>query len=291
MDERQEVKSLKKALRALTFLNSHGESTVTQVAAGIGVPRTTAFRLLETLACDGFIQKQEHSNLYRLTSKVLGLSSGFGDSDLIVEAAKPLIQELGEQIGWPLALATPRGQDMVVRIMTDYDTTLAIDRYAIGFATPMLHAPAGLCYLALCDDEVRESVVKIAKSSTPAPEILQSGDDYLIYTLQKIRTRGFSHIRFMEYREGGLAVPLVIGGRVVGGIVMRYIKSTLKTDQIESVYFPKLRQLTIDIAAAYEARISGRRLNDSWDGRGTDSQTVENVPDPSTGMPAERSEV
>jgi IclR family mhp operon transcriptional activator len=260
MDERQEIKSLKKALRALTFLNSHGESTVTQVAAGIGVPRTTAFRLLETLACDGFIQKQEHSNLYRLTSKVLGLSSGFGDADLIVEVAKPLIQEMGEKIGWPLALATPRGQDMVVRIVTDYDTTLAIDRYAIGFTTPMLHAPAGLCYLAFCDDDVRESVVQIAQSSAAVPEILHNGGDYFDYTLEQIRARGFSHIRFMEYREGGLAVPLVVGGRVVGGVVMRYIKSTLKTEQIESVYFPTLRQLTADISAAYEARISQRRL-------------------------------
>ncbi len=263
MDERQEIKSLKKALRALGFLNSHGESTVTEVATGIGVPRTTAFRLLETLACDGFIQKQEHSNLYRLTSKVLGLSSGFGDADLIVEVAKPLIQEMGQKIGWPLALATPRGQNMVVRIVTDYDTTLAIDRYAIGFTTPMLHAPSGLCYLAFSDDDVRDPIVKIARSAAVVPEILQNGGDYFEYTLQQIRARGFSHIRFMEYREGGLAVPLVVGGRVVGGLVMRYIKSTLKTEQLESVYFPTLRQLTADISAAYEARISQRRLQDS----------------------------
>ena len=36
MYERQEVKSLKKALRALTFLNCHGESTVTEVAGSRG---------------------------------------------------------------------------------------------------------------------------------------------------------------------------------------------------------------------------------------------------------------
>jgi hypothetical protein len=92
------------------------------------------------------------------------------------------------------------------------------------------------------------------------PDILRNDGEYFDYTLTQIRTRGFCHIRFAEYREGGLAVPLVVGGRIVGGVVMRYIKSTLKTDQIEHVYFPILRKLTEDISAAYEARISQRRL-------------------------------
>lgn len=260
MDERQEIKSLKKALRALAFINSHGESTVTEVARAIGVPRTTSFRLLETLASEGYIQKQEHSDLYRLTSQVQRLASGFGDADLVVEVAKPLVHDVGAQIGWPLALATPRGKDMVVRIVTDYDTTLAIDRYAIGFSTPMLHAPAGFCYLAYCEESEREAIVQMARSIEPVPEVLHNDGNYFDYMLAQIRLRGFCHIRFAEYREGGLAVPLVVGGRVVGGIVMRYIKSTLKTDQIERVYFPILRALTEDISAAYEARITRRCL-------------------------------
>ena len=41
MDHRQEVKSLKKALRALVILNQRGEATVTDVAQAVGVPRPT----------------------------------------------------------------------------------------------------------------------------------------------------------------------------------------------------------------------------------------------------------
>jgi IclR family mhp operon transcriptional activator len=111
MDTRQEVRSLKKGLRALMFLNSHGESTVTEVARAIGVPRTTSYRLLETLASEGYVEKQPHSDIYRLTSSVQRLSSGFGDSDLVVEVAKPLVRKVGAEIGWPMALATPRFPD------------------------------------------------------------------------------------------------------------------------------------------------------------------------------------
>ena len=255
MDERQEVKSLKKALRALTFLNVHGESTVTQVAGAIGVPRTTSYRLLETLASAGYVEKQPHSDVYRLTSLVQQLSSGFGDSDLVVEIAKPLVHQVGSEIGWPLALATPRGRNMVVRVTTDYDTSLVIDRYLIGFTTPILHAPSGFCYLAHCDDTVRHAIVNQALSADTKPEVLQSGPMHLDYVLGQVRTRGFCNILFREYREGGLAVPILIEGLAVGGLVMRYMKSTQRPADVEEKFVPILKSLATEIADTYRARI------------------------------------
>lgn len=255
MDERQEVKSLKKALRALTFLNVHGESTVTQVACAIGVPRTTSYRLLETLASAGYVEKQPHSDVYRLTSLVQQLSSGFGDSDLVVEIAKPLVHQIGADIGWPLALATPRGRNMVVRVTTDYDTSLVIDRYLIGFSTPILHAPSGFCYLAYCDETVRHAIVSQALCADTKPEVLQNGTDYLDHLLEKVRTRGFCNILFREYREGGLAVPILIDGRAVGGLVMRYMKSSQRPAEVEARFVPVLQKLADDIVAAYLDRI------------------------------------
>jgi IclR family mhp operon transcriptional activator len=255
MDERQEVKSLKKALRALTFLNCNGESTVTEVACAIGVPRTTSYRLLETLASEGYVEKQPHSHIYRLTSMVQKLSSGFGDSDLVVEVAKPLINRIGGEVRWPLALATPVGGDMMVRIATDFDTPLAIDRYIIGFRTPMLHAPAGLAYLAFCTEAERETILDLIKRSGETFETSCDPFVGLEYKLEQIQRQGFCHIRFAQYREAGLGVPLFADGRVVGGIVMRYIKSTMKGSQLEEHYAPIVRQLAVDIAQAYEHRL------------------------------------
>lgn len=256
MDERQEVKSLKKALRALTFLNCHGEATVTEVACAIGVPRTTSHRLLETLAREGYVEKQSHSNIYRLTSMVQKLSSGFGGSDLVVELAKPLINRIGGHILWPLALATPQGCDMMVRIATDHDTPVAIDRYLIGFRTPMLHAPAGLCYLAFCEDGARASILNLVRRNSSAAEQSRDADADLDFTLEQTRRLGYCHIRFAQYREGGLAVPVFADNRVVGGIVMRYMKASMKGHQVEERYVPILQKLADDISAAYDRRVN-----------------------------------
>jgi IclR family mhp operon transcriptional activator len=254
MHERQEVKSLKKALRALTFLNANGESTVTEVACAIGVPRTTSHRLLETLASEGYVEKQPHSHIYRLTSLVQKLSSGFGNADLVVEVAKPRVIRAGHEVRWPLALATPSGSDMVVRIATDHDTPLAIDRYYIGFRTPMTHAPAGLCYLAFCEDDQRASILEAAPRARAAEDPAPDLD--LDYTLEQIRQQGFCHRRFAQYREGGLAVPVFADGRVVGGIVMRYTKSAMKAAALEELYVPILRDLAANISAAYDRRLA-----------------------------------
>jgi len=256
MDERQEVKSLKKALRALTYLNCHGESTVTEVACAIGVPRTTSYRLLETLAAEGYVEKQPHSNIYRLTSMVQKLSSGFGESDFVVELAKPLISRVGAEILWPLALATPQGCDMMVRIATDHDTPVAIDRYFIGFRTPMLHAPAGLCYLAACEDDVRESILNLVRRTSSSAEQQRDPITDLDFVLEQTRRLGYCHIRFAQYREGGLAVPVFADGRAVGGIVMRYMKASMKGHQVEERYVPILQKLADDISAAYDRRVN-----------------------------------
>jgi IclR family mhp operon transcriptional activator len=242
------------------FLNSHGESTVTEVARAIGVPRTTSYRLLETLASEGYVEKQPHSDIYRLTSSVQRLSCGFGDSDLVVEVAKPLVRKVGAEIGWPMALATPYGKDMVVRITTDHDTSLAIDRYTIGFQTPILHAPAGLCFLAYCDDDLRASILALSRCADAAASGTRNNAEHLAYILNQIRVKRYCHIHFAEYQEDGLAVPLIVGGRAVGGIVMRYIKSSIKFAKIEGFYVPILQKLAEDISAAYEARISGHML-------------------------------
>lgn len=260
MQNQDRVKSVGKVLRALMYLNSNGESTVSEVARGIGVPRTTAYRLLQTLSSEGYLEKLPHSDVYRMTSLVQRLSSGFSDADMIIEVATPLINRVGGEIRWPLALATPRGENMVVRVTTDYDTSLAIDRYMIGFTTPILHSPTGLCYLAYCDEEIRQTIAATALSSNYSPEDYSYQGAHLKYYLQQIRSRGYCHICYKEYPEGGLAVPLVVGGKIEGGIIMRYMKSIVLPDQLEEKYLPKMQQLVRDISAAYDSQVNKRTL-------------------------------
>jgi IclR family mhp operon transcriptional activator len=267
MDSRQEVKSLKKALRALVVLNEQGEATVTDVAASVGLPRPTAYRLLETLASEGYVEKQDHSTIYRLTSQVRNLAAGFSDRDLAVEVAKPLIKDLGRALGWPIALATPSATDMIVRVTTDYENPRAIDRFMVGFNTPMLHAPTGYCYLAFCDETDRESVVRVARLSPDPRQRLARNRERLDQLLNRVREDGFCTREYAAYREGGLAIPLLINGTPIGGVVMRYVKSAMKIGQLQSDYVPELNKLSARINASFNERAAEYWKNNTMGGR------------------------
>jgi IclR family mhp operon transcriptional activator len=254
MDNRQEIKSLRKALRALTVMNQRGDATVTEIARAIGTPRTTAYRLLTTLASEGYVEKQPHSDYYRLTSMVTQLGSGFQRENLLLEIAKPLVSALGERVGWSISLSTPRAADMVTRITTNHDTALALDRYMIGLAVPMLHATAGFCYLASCSESERDIIIGIAKASGNPLQALANNRPRLDMVLERVRSRGFSNLEFPSYREGNVGVPLVVDGKPVGGLVMRYIKSAMTGEKLLKIFVPELQQLARDIAERYAAR-------------------------------------
>ena len=277
MDARHEVKSLKKALRVLKFMNERGDTTVSDVAKAVGVPRPTSYRILETLASEGYVEKQEHSVFYRITSRVQGLAVGFKDEELLLEIAKPLIADLGRELGWPVTLSTPRGGKMIVRTNTDFDCALALERWSIGFAIPMLLSTGGFCYLAHCPTAEREELLRHEDAGAiPGPNFLEPGEgrylsladdirhltrfnrnsyEEVLQLVRQTREYGFCNIEFKSYREGNVGVPLILDGKPIGGLVMRYIKSVMKnTDRIERIYVPRLTRLADDIVVAYGAR-------------------------------------
>lgn len=254
MDSRQEIKSLKKALRALTFMNQKGDATVTDVARAVGIPRTTAHRVLATLASEGYVEKQPPSDFYRLTSRVQKLAAGFQVEQLLIEVAKPLVAEAGRELKWPIALTTPRDGEMVIRLGTDHDCPRALERFLIGFSVPISHATGGFCYLANCADEERSDILAAGMRAARERQMGIQDPLEVEYLISTTRKRGYCNLEFAQYREGNVAVPLIVGGRAIGAIVMRYIKSVMKnTGQIQSVYVPRLQQLANEIAVHYEA--------------------------------------
>lgn len=254
MESRQEIKSLKKALRALTFLNQRGDATVSDVARAVGIPRTTAHRVLATLAAEGYVEKQAPSDYYRLTSRVTKLAAGFQTEQLLLEIAKPLVAEAGKDLGWPLALTMPRDGEMYIRLATDHECPRALERFHIGFSVPIVHATAGFCYLAHAAVDEREAALAAALRAAKERHMGIEDPLEIEYLINRTRKQGYCNLEFPQYREGNVAVPLQVDGRVVGGLVMRYIKSTLRnTDQIQRNYVPRLQELARRIAERHDA--------------------------------------
>src|SRR5579859_1724227 len=127
MESTRPIRALMRGLDALTVLNLQDGATVSEVAHEIRLPRTTVYRILETLCDCGFVFRDTADERYRLTILVRGLSAGFDDEAWVTRIAKPIMYALGEELIWPLHLATLSGTRMRIREATDHQSPLALD--------------------------------------------------------------------------------------------------------------------------------------------------------------------
>lgn len=95
-----------KASRLLDLFTSQTpEWGVTEAALALGIPRSSAHDLLDTLACTGFLRRVE-GNRYRLGLKLLSLSSAALDSLAVRTAARPVMEALASRLGATVHLAS-----------------------------------------------------------------------------------------------------------------------------------------------------------------------------------------
>src|SRR5580698_3033703 len=132
MESTRPIRALMRGLDALTVLNLRDGATVSEVAQEIRLPRTTVYRILETLCNAGFVIRDAADDRYRLTILVRALSDGFGDEAWVTQVAKPLMDELCREIVWPVSIGSLSGTTMLVRETTDHASPLTIERNYAG---------------------------------------------------------------------------------------------------------------------------------------------------------------
>jgi IclR family transcriptional regulator, mhp operon transcriptional activator len=244
------VRAFSRGLQVLEFLNVRNPASVADVARAARMARTTAFRMLETLADDGYVDRVEPDGRYRLTSKVRNLAGGFEDESWIAEVARPEMKALSAQSRWPVAIATLSGGAMLVRETTDHDTPLVFDRTSTGFRVPVLGSASGRAVLAFLPEMARESLLTLVLDSEGG------GLDrsYWRRLLEDVRKAGYAVYSRPGAREGSLAAPIFgQDGVVRAALSTRYFEAVLTRPQALDSLLPSLKAT----AQAIGARLSG----------------------------------
>src|SRR5580692_11024899 len=139
MDSTRPIRALIRGLEALAVLNRRNGATVSEVTSEIRLPRTTTYRILETLCGAGYVYRDPADDRYRLTLLVRGLADGFDDEAWITQVARPCIN--------------------------DHASPLAVERFTAGFRLPLLMSASGRVYLAFCQPEQRDVLLEILSRS------------------------------------------------------------------------------------------------------------------------------
>jgi IclR family mhp operon transcriptional activator len=243
MESTRPIRALIRGLDALTVLNLRNGATVSEVAAEIKLPRTTTYRILETLSHAGYVYRDATDDRYRLTIMVRGLSDGFDDEAWVTQIARPYINDLGKDIIWPVAIASLSGTSMMVRETTDHRSPLAVERYSAGFRVPLLGTASGRVYLAFCPQAQRESILEILARSEREEDRLAKSRMEVQKLLNETRAQGYATaVRTRRVSdEISMAVPIVVDERVLAAVSIRWSGTAVPLKLAVERFLPKLR--------------------------------------------------
>jgi DNA-binding IclR family transcriptional regulator len=107
------LKSVGSALDVLECFATDGELGVSDISRRLGVAKSTAHRLLQTLASRGFVEQDSHSGQYRLGIHVYELGELALARNQLRHAALPFLRQVAAATGLTVNLSVPDGPDIV----------------------------------------------------------------------------------------------------------------------------------------------------------------------------------
>lgn len=237
---------LLRGLSVLEALNLRPISSVEQIAAKTGLPKSTTVRVLQNLASKGYAQRLPMRKGYVLGERVLNLSNGFHSPDALVEASRPLIAAFTARFKWPVSLATLEIDTMRVRASSGAESPFATstDRARLNRRVPLLVSAHGRAYLAFCPDDEREIILSLLRASSRPNDIVARDDQYVSAMIAATRRAGYAITAPVAGEPAiGLSVPISAGDRVLATLSLRYLGKAISEREVAKRYLEPLRAL------------------------------------------------
>ena len=107
------LKSVGSALDVMECFATDGELGVSDIARRLGVAKSTAHRLLQTLASRGFVEQDAHSGQYRLGLHVYELGELALARNQLRHVALPFLRQVATATGLTVNLSVTDGPDVI----------------------------------------------------------------------------------------------------------------------------------------------------------------------------------
>jgi len=223
--------------RALAVLACFGaevpELGVTELAARVGVHKSTASRLATVLARRGFLTR--HGTKYRLGPELARLGTLATASLDIVERARPAMERLAARTGETINLAVPDGDAALNVAQIDSSFILGAGRW-VGRRTPLHAAANGKVLLAWDACPLRLPLHRHTGRTITSPARLRR-------ELAEVRTRGYA-TAVQELEEGLVAVAAPVFA--ADGTCVASLSISGPASRLTAVRLPELGRLCAD---------------------------------------------
>ena len=237
-NEKYTVPAVAKALDILLFLKEqkYWKSTLTEIAAGLALNKSSCFAILRTLQAKKLVQFDEITRKYSLGMVFLEFASAVTAQVNHISLAKPIIERLAQETHLTYFLAERIAADTVMIIEKAEFRERVHVTFPIGERRPITAGSTGKVFLAFMDESERETVLAELKLVQYTPVTI-TDRKRLADEFSEVRTRGYS-INFGEYTIGinGVAAPVFDEHeKVVMTITAVGFPQTLHNENIHSI--------------------------------------------------------
>jgi DNA-binding IclR family transcriptional regulator len=192
---------LNKGLAALQLVADRGSATVADVGAGVGLSRSTAYRLVDRLRESGYLQESRPRGAVRLGPLAVRIGLAALNQMGIMDVAPARLLELAQDAGETVNLAVPQRDEMVYVYQAEGPGAVKVTAH-LGTRRPLNCSALGKAYLAsLPPDELAERLRRLQLVGLTASSIVKARA--FREELDATRERGFALDR--EEAESGVA--------------------------------------------------------------------------------------
>lgn len=246
--------SVANAARVLkSFTSNDREWGVSDLARKLGIAKSTAHRLLATLADEGLLEQDFESGRYRLGLAVFDLAAAVQSFDLHEAVLTPMT-DLRNRTGETVHVAVLDGREVVYIERLDSPNTLRLF-LEVGRRNSAHCTGCGKALLAFSAPELVERIMRGWELDGRTPHTLTT-HAALRADLEAARKQGYACNRH-ESEVGVISVAAPIrdvSGRTVAAISVAGPAERLETDEL------RFAQATMECAATISRRLGHRGL-------------------------------
>ncbi|AOB25266.1 IclR family transcriptional regulator [Bordetella bronchiseptica] len=160
-----------KVLRA--FRSDRTPLSNAELVRRTGLPKATVSRLTSTLLQVGFLRQVPGRREFELAAGSLGIGHAYLDTNEMLQAAQPLLQNLADQLDVSVALGIQDGLDLLY-IGYRVSRKVATLRLGVGSVLPMSTTSIGRAYLwALPCDQQRQLIAEYKRHAGDEGDALE----------------------------------------------------------------------------------------------------------------------
>jgi DNA-binding IclR family transcriptional regulator len=245
------VPGLERGLRVLQlFDRARPLLSAAEMARALAIPRSTTFRIAQTLEFLGFLQRD--GERFRVGPAVLRLGFEYIASLEVTDLARPVIERLRDETGLSSQLVIRDGREVIVVLKASPPSTFATN-VTVGTRMPAHATILGRVLLADANDDALRKLYPEATLPQVSPSSPSTLAD-LRRLLREDRARGYAVSEsFFEQGVSAIAAPV----RDESGSTVAAISVTAQRPKLEPA---ELRDRLVKQVVGAAAELS-RRLN------------------------------